>query len=480
MAGKRFVPINTKISLIIILTLVLGIGGVSFFFYEHVSSMITESTEQNFEQKSTILFSAIENFMLPGDAEQAVSFFENLGTSRRELSVRLFRRDGTPAFSDLTTIDDVVERAPGLAQTFANPTDRLSAEGEVDRDSFAQSVSMPPKTVFFREVENNQVVARAYMPLINLPKCTDCHGSDHTIRGVIDLRTDITESAMRQRESALISGSLFVGMVFVLTIILTLFMRRSVIRPVQTIGEVCRGVTEGNFDRRVSLKKRDEIGTLGETVNTMVEGLHERFELQKFVSSQTLESLLGEREGKNVMLTLFFSDIRGFTEYTERNAPDHVVQHLNEILNVQTEIIHEHGGDIDKYVGDEIVAMFSGDNQAKCAVDAALAIQREIGRASAEKHDGLTVGIGINTGDVILGMIGSERRADYTIIGDNVNTASRLCGAAEPGGIIIAESTYNQTGKTLQVEGPMRLKAKGKAEYLRVYKVPSAPGEEAQ
>ena len=169
-----------------------------------------------------------------------------------------------------------------------------------------------------------------------------------------------------------------------------------------------------------------------------------------------------------MQITLLFSDIRGFTSYSENRDPETVVHHLNALLNMQTRIIQECGGDIDKYVGDEIVAFFTDDRGAYCACTAALRIMKAI-KEEPGLYDNLKVGIGINTGEVILGMIGSEKRADYTVIGDNVNTASRLCSAAKPGQILIADSCYRTIGDRVRVEGPFKLRVKGKADFIKVH-----------
>ena len=115
--------------------------------------------------------------------------------------------------------------------------------------------------------------------------------------------------------------------------------------------------------------------------------------------------------------------------------------------------------------------MWIGEEQETNAVKAALEIREELQKNRSEKYDGLQVGLGINTGEVILGMIGSQIRADYTFIGDNVNTASRLCDAAEPNQMLVADSTYSRISTEIDVEGPFRLKAKGKNEYIKVYKL---------
>ena len=197
---------------------------------------------------------------------------------------------------------------------------------------------------------------------------------------------------------------------------------------------------------------------LARSIGDCVRKFRDEQDIRAFIYAQTL--------------TMLFTDIRGFTKYTEKRSAEHVVTHLNAVLNVQSEIIQRFGGDIDKYVGDEIVAMFSHESQGIDSLRAAAEIQAVL-EAGSPEYDGLRVGIGINTGDVILGMIGSERRADYTFIGDNVNTASRLCDAAEPGGILVSGTTYEIAKELIEYEGPFRLKVKGKADYVKVYKISS-------
>lgn len=467
MKQKEYVPITRKVNIIIILSLIFGIGAISFFFGRSLSSTIDRSTENNLSRQSEILFIAIENFMIPGDAPIAVQFFQDIESRNPDYTIRLFRSNGDEAFTDNQTIREVNENLG--TDRFKNRNSEKQSLIEPVFDKFDKATGIPPLPVLFREREEDQVFFRIYKPLINLPKCTGCHGSTHTVRGVIDIRSNISDSVQDRRNSLIISGFLFLVMVGLLTTVLSQFMRIAIITPVKKIGEVCSSVTRGNFESRVNIKNRDEIGVLGNTVNTMVEGLHERFKLSKYVSSTTLQSLKETERGKKVPVTMFFSDIRGFTNYSENHDPETVVSHLNKVLNYQTDILINRSGDVDKYVGDEIVAMFTGEKPELSACLAAYEIQKEFSEKSKDSYGGLTVGIGINTGEVILGMIGSENRADFTAIGDNVNIASRLCTAAKPFQILISASTYEKIADHATVDGPYKLKAKGKNKYIKVY-----------
>ena len=466
---KRFIPITRKINTIIFTSLIVGIGIITFYFGRSLSREIQISTSEDLIRQSDILYSSIENFMLPGEAPLAVNFFNEIEQRNPDYMITIRRTDGQKAFSDNTTIKGVNENI--MMDRFPLRNDTASADADIEGDYFWPAVSIPPETAVFQQETGDTILLRIYKPLINKPKCTGCHDANHTIRGIIDIRSNITASVQKQRLTMITAGSLFFGMVFILSLFLSQFLRSVVLKPVKGIGDVCKEVTKGSFTQRVSLKNNDEIGELGNTVNTMVEGLYERYELSKFVSSSTIRSLTEDRQGKKVPITLFFSDIRGFTSFSEKTTPERVVELLNSILNFQTKVIHDCGGDIDKYVGDEIVAMFTGDQAPLRACTAGVKIQKELHKYSKARYGGLTVGIGINTGDVILGMIGSEERADFTVIGDNVNTASRLCDAAKQGQVLIHESTFSEIKDLIKTVGPYKLKVKGKDRYLKVYRV---------
>jgi adenylate cyclase len=257
-------------------------------------------------------------------------------------------------------------------------------------------------------------------------------------------------------------------MVAILALVIGSFLRRVVLRPVQSIGKVCAQVTSGNFGGKVDIKNKDEIGVLARTVNTMVGRLHERFELTKYVSAGTIGAITAGQEPKRVLRTLLFTDVRGFTSYTEQHGPEHVLSVLNRILEKQSEIIQNCGGDIDKFVGDEILAVFSGEKAMSRACTAALRMVR-LCAESVEEFEHLRVGVGIATGSVIHGMVGSERRADFTVIGDSVNLASRLCGIAKGMQIIVCNAVYEAVCAEYQFKGPFSVKLKGKIEPQNVW-----------
>lgn len=481
MQGSRVhsFSLTFKVDFLLIAALALGIGAVMTAFALSLVAFRDQLTAQSLKRQGDDHFVAIETLMLSGNAPEAVGYFTKVNLTSADTTITLYRRDGTRAFSDNSTIDRVNQNLH--MQRFPEIKDRPPAPGKaMPTPRFNDASGLPPQELFFRD-DNGSVFAggaayfRSYRPLINLPKCTVCHGSDHTVRGVIDIRSDVSGVVRAQALTIGGAGLGLIAVVALLVLIIGFFLRRVVLTPVQSIGRLCAEVTSGDFKGRVEVKGNDEIGMLARTVNTMVGGLHERFELTKYVSASTLGSLTVGQEPKRVQRTLVFTDVRGFTPYTERRAPEQVVDVLNRLLEKQSAIIQEHGGDIDKFAGDAVVAVFSGPDGSRRACAAALSIVRLCAENRIE-FDGLAVGVGIAAGSVIHGMIGSARRADFTVIGDSVNVASRLCGIAKGLQIVVSDAAREDAGAGFTYKGPYSVKLKGKTKPARVWLLESPAG----
>ncbi len=461
--------ITRRVNFIIILLLITGIGIMSLFFALALTTTLNNSLSQSLSDRSRLLYTAIENFMLPGQADLAVNFFGEIEGSVAEEEIVLYRTDGVPAFTDSSTIEMVNgEIGDGVFSVERSPV--MWEGGALDPDRFSRATQVPPERQLFRsrdEMGNYQF--QIYEPLINKPNCASCHGSDHTIRGLIHIAADISPAVNLQRLFMAATLITFLLLVTFLTLFLAGFMHRHVIDPVKEIALVCSTITGGRFDTRVDIKGNDEIAGLGTTVNTMIVGLRERYELSKYVSSSTIRDLTGSSIGKKVPITVFFSDIRGFTSFSEKLDPETVVKALNAVLSSQSEVISSFGGDIDKYVGDEIMATFTGRDGPRQAAECALAIMEAF--SSSSEFYGLQLGIGINTGLAILGRIGSAKRADYTVIGDTVNVASRLCSSAPPGTVYVSQTCARFLPDHMLRSDPHHLRVKGKSRTVTAYRI---------
>ncbi|MBI2583810.1 MAG: adenylate/guanylate cyclase domain-containing protein, partial [Candidatus Aenigmarchaeota archaeon] len=200
----------------------------------------------------------------------------------------------------------------------------------------------------------------------------------------------------------------------------------------------------------------------------------------KYVSKGVAEHILKSGDvslkGEKRTITTLFADIRGFTSLSEKLQPEEVVAMLNHYFDAMTKIIFKHGGTLDKFIGDCIMAEWNvpleQENHPLLALKAAIEMQGAVKKLAKEgKYPAVKYGIGINTGPAIIGNMGSVERVDYTAIGDSVNLASRLCGAAEGGQIIISEAAYEKVKDKIKARRLKPIKVKGKEKAVTVYEV---------
>lgn len=202
---------------------------------------------------------------------------------------------------------------------------------------------------------------------------------------------------------------------------------------------------------------------------------------RRYVAPQVVDEILktagsGELDlsGELREVTVLFADIRNFTSIAERMQPHEVVELLNTYLGEMTHVVFRYDGTVDKYIGDAIMAVFNApvmqEKHALLAVSAAFRIQEAV-RSLKESNPFISVGIGINTGSAILGNIGTDLHLDYTVIGDAVNIASRLCREAAPGQLLISGKTYDQVKDHVEVAELKPRRFKGKTEEIGVYDV---------
>jgi adenylate cyclase len=202
--------------------------------------------------------------------------------------------------------------------------------------------------------------------------------------------------------------------------------------------------------------------------------------MPEYVVKQLLESPNSFRlGGVNQQVTVLFADIRGFTAISEKEKPEKVVNLLNRYFSVMTDIIFEHGGTLDKYIGDGLMAIFgaptAGEEDALNAVKAAVTMQKRLAQLntelSAEGYANISVGIGLHTGEATIGYIGSNKRSEYTAIGDTVNLASRLESCAAGGQILMSEATAAASGNLIPVNVREPLTVKNRVQPVNVLEV---------
>jgi class 3 adenylate cyclase len=231
----------------------------------------------------------------------------------------------------------------------------------------------------------------------------------------------------------------------------------------------------------------DELAKVNETleqrVKAQVEQIQRLNSMKRYISPQIVEGLISEGtiigQVKRKNLTVFFSDIRDFTKMTDVMEPEELLEMLNKYFSEMTEIVFKYGGTLDKFMGDGIMG-FIGDpceysDHAQRAVKMAMEMQSKVEALNKEWlsyiPSPLQIGIGINTGYVTVGNIGSESHMDYTAIGRNVNLAARLQEEAKPGQILISQRTWSLIRDIVEAEKLGEIEAKGFDRPVTVYSI---------
>ncbi|MES0489012.1 MAG: adenylate/guanylate cyclase domain-containing protein [Leptospirales bacterium] len=290
-------------------------------------------------------------------------------------------------------------------------------------------------------------------------------------------------------------ASIFITLiVLVLAFTVIYFFAKSLSVPLKRLVQTSNEIQKGNYHHELTSTSRDEVGHLTEAFNLMSTGLEEREKLKgalnKFVNPEIAEQAMrGEIKlgGERAQATIFFSDIRSFTNISETLEPEEVVEFLNEYMTVMLECITKTHGVVDKFIGDAIMAVWgtpvSRGNDEENAINGTLMmrlalIKFNVGRGAPKKPI-IKIGSGINSGPVIAGQIGSNDRLEYTVIGDAVNLASRIEALNKPFGtdILISQETFSRVENLFDCVAMQKIKVKGKSDPQQIYAVLGNKGD---
>ncbi len=276
--------------------------------------------------------------------------------------------------------------------------------------------------------------------------------------------------------------------VLLLGILVMMVFVTVMIKPIRLLVSGVSAIAAGNFDQNINIKRSDELGDLTDAFNDMAKSLREKEVIKgafsKYVTKSVVDRILEHKDGLKLggekkVVTIFFSDIRGFTPMSEVLSAEEVVHLLNEYFTAMTAIIFKYEGTLDKFMGDAIMAIYGAPidmiDHAERAVLAAVEMGEKMKELQAKwKMEGkreVNIGIGINTGEVVVGNIGSNERMEYTAIGDNVNLTQRLESVAEKGNVLISAATYERVKHKIDATMLDPIKVKGKAEKVVAYSV---------
>ncbi|MDZ4675900.1 MAG: adenylate/guanylate cyclase domain-containing protein [Oligoflexia bacterium] len=307
------------------------------------------------------------------------------------------------------------------------------------------------------------------------------------VAGVGVISQVLEEKAFETANRVKYRSLLVAGVILCLAFAAVYFFSTTLTKPIKLLVELTRQIAAGDFNIKVKPKGHDEITALTHSFGKMATGLAERDKLKetfnKFHSKEIAEAILsGEIKlgGTRQKATVFFSDIRGFTSISEGLEAEQVVEMLNEYMTSMVSVITQHKGVVDKYVGDAIMAVWGAPvpkpNDTWNAVSACIAMRVQLvvfnDARMAKGKKPIKIGMGLHYGELIAGNIGSTEKMEYTVIGDTVNTASRVESLTKEYGtdLLISDAVYQQVKNKLIVE-PITSKVKGKADALKAFKV---------
>jgi len=322
---------------------------------------------------------------------------------------------------------------------------------------------------------------------------------DIEIGKTIDILNKLTQDtalqAKAEEQRATTLNWIVTGIATVLGLIFAAFVTRSLVDPIKRLLGGTRAVEDGDLEVEIQVRTRDEIATLATSFNHMVVGLREKERIRatfgQYVDPRIVKSLLENRigadKGERQVMTVFFSDLEGFTKLCEGLTPDAAVRFLNRYFSMMSEVVRGQQGIVDKYIGDSVMAFWGPPftdpaDHARLGCIAALEqmARLEDFRAWLPEMFGVrdnlpvvNVRMGIASGEVTVGNIGSETSRGYTVIGDTVNLASRLEQANKFYGtrILVSEATRTLAGDTLAFREIDSLRVAGKLEPVKVYEL---------
>ncbi|MFP4444988.1 MAG: adenylate/guanylate cyclase domain-containing protein [Desulfosudaceae bacterium] len=298
----------------------------------------------------------------------------------------------------------------------------------------------------------------------------------------VGVSLDFIEQMIHQERLTLLVTTLVI-LFLALLLALTLGFRYSL--PIKKLVSATHEIGRGNYRHKVRLQRNDELGNLARAFNRMSDELWRNTMMQesfgKYVGNEVLEMIMADPsqqwlKGNRNEATILFADIRGFTSFSDEKEPEQVVVMLNAYFEITARVIMEHGGYVDKFIGDAVLGVFGVPvyrrKHMERALRAAVDIQERLQKSAQNGNPLLAkVGIGIDSGVIVSGNIGSQEKMEYTVIGGSVNAASRLSDLAGPGEILISRTVYNKVKHMITAEARPARRIKGFAGPVETFKV---------
>ncbi len=446
--------LQLKFSALVVALLVVACVVLAWMATRHERASVEAEIERSAIALAKNLAQDAKVALIEDDALALGALVQNTGAERGVVSVQLVKRDGHVAASLEPTFVGIPAM---LAESYENGV-HLERRGDV----LAVAAEITWSADRLGEAKLEIDLASLVGPILR------------------ETRTQLAWVAVAVTAFGVVAGLGFVALL---------------VGPLRRLRAGVERLAAGDLAVRVPPTSRDEVGELTAAFNQMGESLQQKARIQRafgrYASDYVLQTLLESPEGADLQgvqrdVTVLFADIRGFTRLSEGLEPAAVVALLNDVFQLVSDCILRRGGTIDKFIGDSVMAYFGAPVPSADHPIAAVSAAVDIVRAVEDRNDKLEagghvigVGVGVHTGPVVVGNIGSDRRTDFTAIGDSVNVAARLEKLARAGEILVSEAVQRRVrgSHRLRFEGERQLS--GRQEPVHVYSVELRSGEAA-
>jgi len=452
--------LQVKFSALVVSLLVAACVGLTWIATRHERSALEDEVEKRGRALAASLAGAAKGPILEADQgnfERELSLeqlIREVGAAEGVVAVRLLGRDG-----EIVASLDPNER--GTTRELLARSESPSRDAEwVARDAERLRVAAPIRY-------------------------SDVHVGEAQVD--FDLRV-LVDPVVRSNRRQLLSVAVVIVVIGVLAGVGFVAL---LVGPLRRLRHGVERLAAGDVTARVPPTSRDEVGELTRAFNEMGDSLEQKQRIQRafgrYVDDYVLNQLLAngddeKQTGIEREVSILFADIRSFTRLSEGLAAHGVVSLLNEVFQLASDVILERGGTIDKFIGDSVMAYFGAPvpqqdhalRAVTCAVEIQRAVERRnnhVGASGLATQAAVSLGIGIHAGTVIVGNIGSDRRTDFTAVGDAVNVAHRLEKLAQPGEILVSEAVQRRVRGSLRLRFEGERQLSGREEPVHVYSV---------